>query len=177
MLLKDYFIKLYQRANFINKLIKTQQFCKQGPIHFIPILGVAYKHSDSFNYSKGQNCYWKIKSGLEISHTELLWHSKFQHLEILYICCKLSGFPNNSHEVCFIKLKIDILYHINNTFRDIAFQMSIAVLLHFCEWKSRKMLQNFIQPKFLRFNYTVSSSSLHHLEVKLLFFYRSQTKM
>ena len=31
MLLKDYFIKLYQRANFINKLIKPNNFVNKGP--------------------------------------------------------------------------------------------------------------------------------------------------
>ena len=35
----------YQRANLINKLIKAQQFCKQGLIHFIPTLGLVYKQT------------------------------------------------------------------------------------------------------------------------------------
>ena len=39
-------------------------------------------------------------------------------LVCLYICCELSGFLNNSVKMYSIKLKIGMLYYLNNTFRN-----------------------------------------------------------
>ena len=49
MLLEDQFVKLYQRVDFINKLLIVQHFDKHGLIHSLLTFGVVCKHSDSFN--------------------------------------------------------------------------------------------------------------------------------
>ena len=45
----------------------------------------------------------------------------------LCICRQLSIFPINSVRICPIKLKVGVLYHMNNTFQNTAFQIPVDV--------------------------------------------------
>ena len=72
----------------------------------------------------------------------LFWRhasSDVQKVELvcLYTCRQLSVFPNNSVRICLIRLKISMLYQINNTFRNtvfryvsLCFQVKIEIMMY-----------------------------------------------
>ena len=63
----------------------------------------------------------------------VLWTSETHRLMLnsfLCICGQMTVFPSFSKV-----LSIDMLYHINNTFRNIAFQKSVALPLVFSQTK------------------------------------------
>ena len=57
---------------------------------------------------------------------------------------QLSVFPNNSDRICLIKLKMGILYHMNNTFRYTVFQISVPESLFFYDFSNvLRIIYNF----------------------------------
>ena len=66
--------------------------------------------------------------------TLFLRHTSFDEYKsgiplYIYICCLLSVFPSNSVRICPIKLKIGILYHMNNTFQNTTFKEKIIKVM------------------------------------------------
>ena len=59
------------------------------------------------------------------NHTQCLMYKKLY----LYICGQLSVFPNTFVMICPVNLKIGMLYHMNNIFRNTVFWMTVAVRL------------------------------------------------